>query len=513
MVTTEAAAGKAGSSGVSTQTAVTPGGFRREELVRLMLQSLQELGYSGTAQLLETESGFCAEDAVAAQFRQCVMSGDWDHAEQLLPAVDYDMAHARAGRFQIRRQKYLEYLEQRHVKQALTVLRQELTPLNYNHDQLHLLSSLLMSAPADLYRRADWDGARGTSRATLLRSLQQHITPTRMIPTGRLEILLQQAVRDQARSCLYHNALDQDISLFVDHLCDRRNLPGTTTRVLKDHTDEVWSVTFSHDGRYLASASQDRTSIVWDVETGRQKLTLSGHFNGITHVAWSHDDKRLLTCSSDKQARVWNAQTGVCEIVLDAHKESVTSGAWLPDGSFVTGSLDKSIYLWSSEGVKKHRWPDARINDLDVSRDGTRMVAVCQEKRIRVYDIPSRAQINEIKLSQNISSVVLSADARYALVNLSSESIHIWDLDNSKLVRRYNGHAQERFVIRSCFGGIDEGLVASGSEDNSVYLWHRDSEKLIAELSGHEMAVNDISWHPHDPCVFASASDDHTIRL
>ena len=36
-------------------------------------------------------------------------------------------------------------------------------------------------------------------------------------------------------------------------------------QILEDHTDEVWFLNFSHDGRYLASSSKDHTAIIWEV--------------------------------------------------------------------------------------------------------------------------------------------------------------------------------------------------------------------------------------------------------
>jgi hypothetical protein len=47
------------------------------------------------------------------------------------------------------------------------------------------------------------------------------------------------------------------------------------------------------------------------------------------------------------------------------------------------------------------------------------MVSVCQDKCIYIYDLESRAQTGEIQLGYNISSVALSQDGRYALVNLA----------------------------------------------------------------------------------------------
>lgn len=49
--------------------------------------------------------------------------------------------------------------------------------------------------------------------------------------------------------------------------------------------------------------------------------------------------------------------------------------------------------------------------------------------------------------------------------------------------------------------------------DSKVYLWHRRQERPIMVFAGHTRTVNCVSWHPTVPLLFASASDDATIRI
>lgn len=58
-------------------------GHDREEMVRLMIQALVDLGYRDAASRLEGESGFILESQPVANFRQAVLRGQWDKAESL----------------------------------------------------------------------------------------------------------------------------------------------------------------------------------------------------------------------------------------------------------------------------------------------------------------------------------------------------------------------------------------------------------------------------------------------
>jgi hypothetical protein len=64
----------------------------------------------------------------------------------------------------------------------------------------------------------------------------------------------------------------------------------------------------------------------------------------------------------------------------------------------------------------------------------------------------------------------LSDDGRLALVNVSSQELHLWDLDAKKLVNKYQGQKQVDNVIRSTFGGFNQAFVLSGSE-GSISMW------------------------------------------
>ncbi|KAF9380789.1 hypothetical protein BGX21_002274, partial [Mortierella sp. AD011] len=246
---------------------ISPSGFSRHELVRLMIQSLHSLGYKKSAQELEIESGFQLESPSVTRFRESVLRGNWDELEQLTEKLELDPAHEVSVKFLIREQKFLELLEARQIKSALIVLRSELTPLNQNMDRVHTLTSYMMSSNAeDLRQRAEWDGANGSSRQKLLSALQKYISPAVMVPENRLETMLKQAIEFQIKNCVYHDSRNTTSTLYSDHICDKTGIPSVPRQVLDGHSKEVWYISFSHDGRYLASASEDSKIIIWDLE-------------------------------------------------------------------------------------------------------------------------------------------------------------------------------------------------------------------------------------------------------
>lgn len=149
-----------GPSPASRNLSPTYLGHSREEVSRLIIQALQDLGYTASASNLGQESGFELESSQVAEFRDAIMQGSWVVAESLLfdgsssakigaengtesTSRGLSLAdHAQPDlmRFWLREQKFLELLEARQTHQALRVLRTELTPVNHDVDKLHFLS-------------------------------------------------------------------------------------------------------------------------------------------------------------------------------------------------------------------------------------------------------------------------------------------------------------------------------------------------------------------------------------
>jgi WD repeat-containing protein 26 len=85
-----------------------------------------------------------------------------------------------------------------------------------------------------------------------------------MIPPRRLEGLLEQARTFQRIACPYYNSRTPQ-SLYSDPQCDKSQFPSLATHILTMHDDEVWHLAWSHDGQHLASASNDRSAIIWHI--------------------------------------------------------------------------------------------------------------------------------------------------------------------------------------------------------------------------------------------------------
>ncbi|XP_055782362.1 WD repeat-containing protein 26-like isoform X1 [Salvelinus fontinalis] len=500
-----------------------------EDVIRLIGQHLHDLGLNQTVDLLMQESGCRLEHPSATKFRNHVVEGEWDKAESdlnELKALMHSPSAIVRMKFLLLQQKYLEYLEDAKVLEALQVLRAELTPLKYNTERIHILSGYLMCSHAeDLRAKAEWEGKGTASRTKLLDKLQTYLPPSVMLPPRRLQTLLRQAVELQRERCLYHNTkLDSgldSVSLLLDHACSRKQFPCYTQQILTEHCNEVWFCKFSNDGTKLATGSKDTTVIVWHVNTESHQLklmkTLEGHAYGVSYLAWSPDDTYLIACGPDdcSELWLWNVQTGELRTKMSqSHEDSLTSVAWNPDGKrFVTGGQRGQFYQCDLDGNLLDSWEGVRVQCLWCLGDARTVLASDTHQRIRGYNFEDLTDRNIVQEDHPIMSFTVSKNGRLALLNVATQGVHLWDLHDRVLVRKYQGVTQGFYTIHSCFGGHNEDFIASGSEDHKVYIWHRRSELPIAELTGHSRTVNCVSWNPVVPGLLASASDDGTVRI
>lgn len=502
-------------------------GHDRNEVTRLLTQAMYDLGYSNVAKQLEQESGLPIEVPSVVAFRNSVLNGEWDQAETILLSLDLQQnADLDYLSFLIRRQQYLELLEARDTNNALQILRTKISVLPYDsneigfeeagrrRDEIHALTNALMFNPKDIQTALHWDGAKGQSRTELLNLLQELISADMMIPRYRLAKLLHQAKQFQLSRANYR--IDNTpFSLCKDFPDDRSKFPLKNTHVLSEHTDEVWYISFSHSGEYMASASLDKTVIVWKLSDFSVHAKLVGHERGVMCVEWSPDDKTLLTSGHDKKAILWDAMSGDLIRVIDAHEFEVGSCLWLPSGDqFITGCPDSRIIIWDLMGNSVYEWNGIRVISMALTPDGKKLVVVCPESTLHVFDVQTREKIIERDLAVGAGSVVISKDSRYALLNLDTNEVQLWDLETYQAVRRYIGPQQKSdCVMRSCFGGPDENIVMSGSHEHLIYVWNRDTACLIEVLSGHVGVVNCVRFNPKVPSMFMSCGDDRTVRV
>mmetsp|Transcript_42325 Transcript_42325/g.133348 ORF Transcript_42325/g.133348 Transcript_42325/m.133348 type:complete len:178 (+) Transcript_42325:1-534(+) len=118
------------------------------------------------------------------------------------------------------------------------------------------------------------------------------------------------------------------------------------------HVQPINHVSFSPNGRLIASASFDKAIRIWNGITGKYIATLRGHVGAVYQVAWSSDSRLLVSASKDSTLKLWDVEQGSStfgklRVDLPGHADEVFAVDWSADGARVaSGSKDCSLKLW-----------------------------------------------------------------------------------------------------------------------------------------------------------------------
>ncbi len=143
----------------------------------------------------------------------------------------------------------------------------------------------------------------------------------------------------------------------------------------------------------IASGGEDGSVLLWDGGSGRRLHVLRGHAATITGLSFSGDGRRLASASGDSTARVWDTATGEELLVYDQHVMGISGISFRP-GSFelCTTGDDYTLRFWSSSHgadrlvVQLHNTPRLKISDFSFSPDGNRLACAAEDSGMAILD-------------------------------------------------------------------------------------------------------------------------------
>ncbi|KAG2234842.1 quinon protein alcohol dehydrogenase-like superfamily [Thamnidium elegans] len=338
---------------------------------------------------------------------------------------------------------------------------------------------------------------------------------------------------------------------------------------LHGHSDGVMCVQFCEILKIVITGSFDKTVRVWDLETGKERLQLTGHSRCVR--ALQFDDAKLVTGAMDNTLKIWNYNTGQCIRTLEGHTGGVLS-LHFDSRILASGSTDNTIRVWNFEAgecctlIGHTEW----VNSVKICHEGTMLVSSSDDATIRLWDLASRTctkvyrghvgqvqvalpsmhgfthrlntiaeqvvnnsvetittitpssldrpgcsplprnLINTATAPNNVESFTSttkteSSDSAIIISSALDNTIKIWDLVSGKCLRTLFGHVQGIWGL-----AFDKLRIVSGSHDKTLRVWDTETGRCLYALEGHHGPVTAVAL---SDTRIVSAADDGEVKI
>ena len=284
---------------------------------------------------------------------------------------------------------------------------------------------------------------------------------------------------------------------------------------LRGHTDSVYSVAISPDGKLAATGSLDRNVTLWDLTTGNVLRTITskdngpGHTNQVLAVAFSPNGEMFASGGGDNQVRLWDVPQ-----------------PWVEPLAGLVGSLPILREAQRTTSTRPRVFAHPLMVDAVAFDPTSKLLATgCHDGSLRIWDvlkgqttksITAHVQQQPQQIQHPVYAVAWMPDGKQVLTASYDRSMKLWDAASGNLVREFKGapspipgdkppekttgpqgHRDQVFSIAVTKDGK---WIATCSSDRTVKLWDAATGKVVREFAGPEFkplfAGEPVPSHP-----------------
>ncbi|TMW68602.1 hypothetical protein Poli38472_006070 [Pythium oligandrum] len=280
------------------------------------------------------------------------------------------------------------------------------------------------------------------------------------------------------------------------------NRETMSCELLSGHTDIVMALAVSPDGKWLVSASKDRTARVWDVERRECIATCPGHTEAMGAIAISQKPAHFsmgaaffVTGSADKTLKMWSLKSLASMYTQQSKKKSKDS---------------KALSVVTLSAVKAH---DKDVNALAVAPNDRLVASASQDKLIKIWSTNDSKSLTLVGTCRGHKRGVWAVEFSPVDQCLASASgdktVKVWSAKDFTCLKTFEGHTASVLNVQFACAGMQ--LMSAGA-DGLVKLWTIKSNECEATLDNHMDKIWALAV-AKDSSEMVSGGADSTINL
>ncbi len=259
------------------------------------------------------------------------------------------------------------------------------------------------------------------------------------------------------------------------------------------YQERINSTHVSGDGKWVVTASDDRTAQVWEIRSAKPVGNPLPHPAYVLQAEFSPDATRIVTASRDSEARLWSRSTGELLGAPMRHQGPLRDVEFSPDGSHVlTASDDGVARIWN--GVNGNAMtapmphPEA-VLFAQFSPDGRRVVTACKDFSVRIWDAQNGRPVTPALMQDaEIVFAMFSPDGRMIAISCEDRTVRIWDARSGESVSGPMRHPQPITHLAISPDGL---RMATAVRPGTVRFW---DVKTGLPLTEPRNLSQDVHW-------------------
>ena len=497
--------------------------MEKNTIIKLIIQYLNEKGYKEVAEKIESETQTYLESPELRKLTNAILEGNYEESIKIvlenckeferisiIPKIRvrqiFDMIITN-------KDKSLEFI--RKIASSNNLYEKDSTiersmSLVFIKDKDVLNNKMKELCPAAFNNEALVDHIKSilNKSNSLLRTLY----------SGSLENMLDTVIKNQIKTCNYHNTKINTFSYFENHICQKESIPYKNLINIEKHNEEILNISLSNNGNYFAAALKNNNIAIYQIilfenKTGSRKIS-HDYSNSINNnpsgKVISKDSERKNSTSSDKDLtninlkRMTSAEGKndekdryVLEIklinIIAEHKTQITAISWHPTDKFIVScSKDQTIKIFNPFSlnssnclVRTLEGHNSMVTSVIFCPLDNRILSIGLDQNILSWTMDGKSDLYK-KTNSTVSEILYSQQFNYL--------ISIEATNNSVIIYNYTTKNEEfklqlnDAIISTALSKLDKGgylLINSSKATPVLNLFNLTTKQIERKFFGH----------------------------